>query len=1324
MAAALDACEKDLQILLVKIDNVKSFLLDAVNAVKKAKSSINELPPAVIQNEDVNKVFAAITEQMQFLMTVQAPTEETLIEEKTVHAAEEVRQNEETVEEVRQKEETVEENRQEETEETRQKEGIEKECIQKEGTVEEIRQEETEETRQKEETVEEVRQEETEETRQKEEAEESKENEAAPLTDDSNAPIAEGSIEESQTDSQETEMKGVKQTSEEADLKQQSEESLETLKPWTERGELYMRVTSPLLKDGTFWCVQEYGVNVELLNTISQKLRMETMHNRDLWKCDVRNKDQVFCVLSKVHNMWLRAIIEKELSESDVVLRYIDTGKTEKVQKSRLNRLPDNLKDIQPLTLRCCFTRDPIKVPYEVKWTFKDITDKHTLALNVEDEVRGSCLPRYIVSLKRNEENAEDIKDIICKELKESGRQKVSTLLSQDVRLYGENSNQKDKIAVIRDVHRSDNKNEEKKQDSDTEKEMLDKVEGETESREEVENGQSEATQKLGGEKKGEPEIIVGMENTEKGDLKTAEKKEGTEKKKLKEVDKIDVNVSGSLEGLSWGDLCKTPDANNQEEKTFLPVDDFESISDGERKSPIGGEKLAVSGSKPGIDEAKPDSSAGLNETRHHVESTGVLKEEEKLQNEDKLVVSMQSADVGNEKIEESYESGGIGSAVDGSLKGREEEHEIPKADSTEIDMVRRSEEVIKERLRAVCQKSSSTTTEVAEEKNLSGINETEIYQKNVSKQTGDSRKVSDSAKSDGGVGYTLIRGEDVPKKREAKSESDSYTNQGGRDVDNVKNPTNRTVSNKGFDKRTDHGFGNKIDRRRRTREIVEKEDLFTQSESDRNNWLKNLDRGLRHAVFDSHNTRYFVKLYDSRFIEDAYRTSRFQNFIFTDFNNALENIRKKPVVLFILRRAADDTKRLCAVALVTSCAYRFPVPGKGGSRKEMELFDVDFLCKAAMRTKWLHSQRGVEEIEREKAVKIVEQYRAAIQQGNVEKLLDEWHTKREQTAPRFAGQASHARLWKPHQEKEHESKRMPERDAMKTGRSLNGHAHKEHVDQNERDVPLSLKAGGEQSRDEQEASSNFLTEPTELWSPTPLTEKQLWTLDGPVEKKNPGGKDDAQNDGDGRDAPAANQQLSHQLPGTFHGQQQPFTQQQQLQYVYQLQQQELLHQQHLQQQQQQQQQQPFPQQQQTQSQPQEQNMQQQQHQHQPPSVNFNRQYSEEEKLYMYQQQRMLQFMLFQQQQQQQLQQQEQQLYQQDPNGPGFNSFGHPTPFIHQSENWDLEIHGETGSGMQNHTTVQSANASSFTGSVNDLGSDDEAERDLRRERDVFDLVD
>ena len=468
-------------------------------------------------------------------------------------------------------------------------------------------------------------------------------------------------------------------------------------------------------------------------------------------------------------------------------------------------------------------------------------------------------------------------------------------------------------------------------------------------------------------------------------------------------MEKIDVNVGGSLEGLSWGDLCKTPDANNQEEQTFLPVDDFESVSDGERKSPAGGEKLAVSGSKSGIDEAMPDSSVGLNENNHHEESTEVLKEEEDLQNENQLFVSTQSADAddNNVKIEERCHPGGIRSAVDGSLEGREEEHEIPE--EAGIDVVRRSEEVIEERLRAVCQKPGSTTIEVAEEKNLSEVYKTEISQRNVSKQTGDSRKVSDSAKSDGGVGYTLIRGEDVPKKREAKSESDSYANQGGRDVDNGKNPTNRSVSNKGFDKRTDHNFGNKIDRRRgRTREVVEKEDLFTQSESDRNNWLKNLDRGLRNAVFDSHNTRYFVKLYESKFIEDAYRTSRFQNFNFSAFNNALENIRNKPVVLFILRRAVNETKRLCAVALVTSCAYRFSVPGKGGNRKEIELFDVDFLCKAAMRTRWIHSQRAVEEIEGEKAVKILEQYRAAIQQGNVEKLLDDWHPKREQTVSYF----------------------------------------------------------------------------------------------------------------------------------------------------------------------------------------------------------------------------------------------------------------------------------------------------------------------------------
>ncbi len=51
--------------------------------------------------------------------------------------------------------------------------------------------------------------------------------------------------------------------------------------------------------------------------------RKHTMSNRDLWNCDTNNMDQMVCVLSKTHNLWLRAFIEKQLSEKEVNKRYI-----------------------------------------------------------------------------------------------------------------------------------------------------------------------------------------------------------------------------------------------------------------------------------------------------------------------------------------------------------------------------------------------------------------------------------------------------------------------------------------------------------------------------------------------------------------------------------------------------------------------------------------------------------------------------------------------------------------------------------------------------------------------------------------------------------------------------------------------------------------------------------------------------------------------------------------------------------------------------------------------------------------------------------------
>ena len=48
------------------------------------------------------------------------------------------------------------------------------------------------------------------------------------------------------------------------------------------------------------------------------------MSNSGLWNCDTKNTHQIVCVLSKFQNLWLRAVIEKHISESEVGWLYIE----------------------------------------------------------------------------------------------------------------------------------------------------------------------------------------------------------------------------------------------------------------------------------------------------------------------------------------------------------------------------------------------------------------------------------------------------------------------------------------------------------------------------------------------------------------------------------------------------------------------------------------------------------------------------------------------------------------------------------------------------------------------------------------------------------------------------------------------------------------------------------------------------------------------------------------------------------------------------------------------------------------------------------------
>ena len=55
-----------------------------------------------------------------------------------------------------------------------------------------------------------------------------------------------------------------------------------------------------------------------------------------------------------------------------------------------------------------------------MKWQFKDLTDKKTLSVEIKEEVKDRCIPRYVVSLKGPEDDAVDIGELICGECKYS----------------------------------------------------------------------------------------------------------------------------------------------------------------------------------------------------------------------------------------------------------------------------------------------------------------------------------------------------------------------------------------------------------------------------------------------------------------------------------------------------------------------------------------------------------------------------------------------------------------------------------------------------------------------------------------------------------------------------------------------------------------------------------------------------------------------------------------------------------------------------------------------------------------------------------------
>ena len=41
------------------------------------------------------------------------------------------------------------------------------------------------------------------------------------------------------------------------------------------------------------------------------------MKTRTMWKIDANNTNQIVCIFSKLHDLWLRAVIEKKVDKSD-----------------------------------------------------------------------------------------------------------------------------------------------------------------------------------------------------------------------------------------------------------------------------------------------------------------------------------------------------------------------------------------------------------------------------------------------------------------------------------------------------------------------------------------------------------------------------------------------------------------------------------------------------------------------------------------------------------------------------------------------------------------------------------------------------------------------------------------------------------------------------------------------------------------------------------------------------------------------------------------------------------------------------------------------
>lgn len=572
----------------------------------------------------------------------------------------------------------------------------------------------------------------------------------------------------------------------------------------------------------------------------------------------------------------------------------------------------------------------------------------------------------------------------------------------------------------------------------------------------------------------------------------------------------LTVDIDAPEEAANWADLCKTPDGNDGEEQEFLPLDEsmFESVDN--IGYPTDGQRVSISKEE---EEIVADSTTMSNDSRKEEVvrlENGVIDDSTKeLQASERDEGELMEAPRGYENDSDGSVKPGV-TSKDVSSTNHDEDDQVvdlpDHIDSTDhvdsgsnrklvegfkdvsisdvpcdyelaSDIIKRSEEIVEERLRAASKLSMKQRKNDIENKPLSAeeIDDVSVMQMG-NKVMNVEEKVIDTTKSPEMI--TSITGVAEFGKTKASMEVNTATiNEEGQESmsedrghlakqDNIPEsqynleaaveetsektpadaPTNSEVSNR-IDKdpsgqssdtnfniersevaigakrvagaadaetgRRSRWSGNSVGQKsqlesiskgfpaqrpqKRSSEAVYNEDLKTTGKEDRQKWLDLQLRGLQDAALDHRNTRYFIVEINPRDLVSAYKTNRILTFSMGSIREALSSIHTYPVILFMVVRQGEANEaglRLCAIALASSPPYAFDVRQRFGDWREVELFDVKFLCKARSRKLLEGSHRHQDEIKRRFADRILGEYAKSIRNGLVDKLLDEISTE------------------------------------------------------------------------------------------------------------------------------------------------------------------------------------------------------------------------------------------------------------------------------------------------------------------------------------------